>query len=296
MNSTQTNIAQREWETIVLGVLIAALAIALFHFHGVTDAGYAQASASPSMFIWIMRRWVPDTTYQNDFPYGWAAPLASLWMVWRLRNELRDAKRSPSWTGFALILLALLIHWAGARMQQTRISIAAFLLLAWAIPLHICGWRTARILLAPTLLLAFSCDVSFLEPLSTRARFAVAQLAAGLTNALGMSAQSNGALVQTSGGTTVDLLRSVGGLRSAMIVTGCTFVFAWARLSGLPKKIILLALAPVATLLASVSSATLVCLAGTDAILRFVPAFFYCIAFSFLFATSRQLGRPRSAR
>ena len=295
MNSHQTTTNVDRIEAAI-GLSIAALAIALFHLHGVTDLGYAQATSTSSMFVWIARRWVPDPTYQNDFPYGWAAPLASLWMVWRLRNELRTAQKNPSRAGFALILLALLIHWIGSRTQQTRISMVAFLLLTWAIPLHIRGWRTARILLAPTLLLAFSCDYSILEPFSTRARVAAAQIAAGLINALGVSATASGAIVQTTNGQTLDLLRTIGGLRSIMIVTGCTFVFAWARQPGLPKKTGLLALAPVATIAASVASVTLVFLAGISANSLFISAFFYAVAFALLFAAHRLFSSTGSAR
>ena len=275
-----------------MGAAVVALVVALFHFHGVTDMGYDPATATRSLFVWIAARWMAYSTHGNDFPQGWVGPLGCVAMLFHLRRELAVAPRRTSWTGLALILFALLLHWAGARAQQTRISIAAFLLLTWAIPLHVYGWSVARRLIAPVGFLVFALQFDFLSGIATRMRTVAALVSAVLLEGLGKPAAAAATSVAMPGRPAIDLALAPGGLRSLMWLAAAAYLAAWWRLPGLPRKLALLACVPAAGFVAMTGHAIVRGMTSgafaSQPILYYVPAFtLLAVAFR-LIATFRR--------
>lgn len=240
------------WIPVALGGVIALLLVALFHFHGVTDLGYGKTMLTRSLFVWLQQRWVIYTADQNDFPYGWAAPLVSLAMVWHLRHELAAVDKRPCLAGLALVLFGLLLHWAGARAQQSRISMAAFMLLVWAIPFYLYGWPVARRLLVPAGFLLFALQFDFLFLLVARLRATVAFVSTLLINGLGASAVRTDPTSLQAGGHVIALAQQPGGLRSIMLVTAAAIMLAWWRQRGLWRQLALVAAAPLLVMAGSV--------------------------------------------
>ena len=274
------------------GATVAALAVALFHFHGVTDMGYDPATATRSLFVWIAARWMAYSTHGNDFPCGWIGPLGCAAMLFHLRHELAAAPRRTNWTGLGLILFALLLHWAGARAQQTRISIAAFLLLAWAVPLHVYGWPVARRLIAPIGFLVFALQFDFLGGIATRMRTVAATVSAVLLEGLGKPAAAAATSVVVPGRPAIDLALAPGGLRSLMWLAAAAYLAAWWRLPGLPRKLALLACVPLAGFVAMTGHAIVRGMTSggfaTQPILYYAPALaLLAVAFRIL-ATVRR--------
>jgi exosortase len=255
---------------------VIGLVVALFHFHGVTDVGYDPRTSTHSLFAWLTARWNPYSTYGNDFPHGWIGPLGCAFMLWRLRHELAAAPKRSSLIGLGLIILALLLHWVGARAQQTRISIAAFLLLAWAIPLHAYGWKVARKLIAPIGFLLFALQFDFVGGLATRMRTVAAAVSAVVLNGLGQPAVAAATSVGTDKGVQIDLALAPGGLRSLMWLGAGAYFAAWMWVRGLPRQLILLMAVPVAWATALVGHTVLRGLAGPGwadhAVFYYLPA------------------------
>ena len=117
------------WATIV------ALVYVLFHFQGNTTDIVAFGR---SAILWMVNHWNDDSG--NDYSYGWLIPFGSLAVIWLNRDELLRAPRAVSRAGMAVLVLALLLHWLGAKAQQTRLSLMALVLLTWAVPFYFCGW------------------------------------------------------------------------------------------------------------------------------------------------------------
>lgn len=268
--------------------VIATLVFVLFHFFGVTDLGYDPATVTRSLFVWIARRWVVYSASQDDFPYGWAAPLVCLWMVWRLRREFASVAKRPNVTGFAVIVFALLLHWLGAKTQQTRISIAAFMLLVWGIPFYFFGWPVARRLIAPVGFLVFTAQFDFLFGAASMLRCTVAELGMILLNGLGVHARLPDATTLQAGDTVISIAKQPGGLRSVMLVMASTYLLAWMRQRGLLRQILLIASAPLVVLMASVVRTILHAIAGDYA--GSFPVF-YLFAVLLLLAAHKLIGR-----
>lgn len=272
---------------------IAALVAALFHFFGVTDVGYDPATSTRSLFVWLSRRWTSYSATQDDFPYGWAAPLVSLWMIWRLRHELSSAAKRISYAGLALIILALLLHWLGARTQQTRITFAAFILLVWSVPFYLCGWRVARLLIIPACFLCFMIQLDFLTGFSLKFRQLQSDAAAFLLNGLGISIQRTANIIK-AGEVEIMTTAGPGGLRSIWLLFAVTLLAAWIRPLGKFRTLVFLTVVPAAAFLSAVfrvSATAMSASAGLAIPPWLTTAGFYIAAFTLLYFIRSRLMR-----
>lgn len=304
----------RDRTGLCLGAAAAVLALALFHVHGITGAGYSATTATSSLFVWVARRWLlVDTTYGNDFPFGWVAPLVSLWMVWRLRRELRAEAEGASWTGFAVMLLALLAAWVAARAQQPFATAAAFIALAWAIPFHLHGWRVARRLLLPVAFLAFAVPLYPLAGAVLRLRVVAASASAFLLSGLGLPAELADPTTIRCAGTpdvVIAVAQYAGGLRSLTLALAAAVLLAWLRQRGFIRQALLVLAAPAVVLAAGVVRTVVQAFGETSGLLHWPPdrdfagaagsgLVFYAVA-GLLLAQAhrliRRIGRPRAPR
>ena len=288
-------------QQLLFGAIVSALVAALFHFLGVTGSGYDASQRTTSLFVWLSRRWIVDAEYGNDFPYGWAAPLASLWMVWHLRRELAAEAKRESWAGFGVVIFALLLHWLGLRTQQPRVSLAALLVLIWGIPFHLFGWRVARRLSFPVAFLLFTMPFDLNGPV-LHLRSVVSAASAFLLNGLGLAMHSGDATSIRSDGEPlimIALAHHAGGVRSLMYVAAAALSLGWARPCRATHRIALVLFVPLLLIVAGIVRTTLQALVwrssgeaagnifGNDAV-------FYVVAFALLgwlhFALSKRGG------
>lgn len=307
MNGASTSPRSSDRIAQVLVALIVAALAALFHFHGISGVGYEASRATSSLFVWVQRRWIFDPVYGNDFPFGWAAPLVSLWMVWRLRAGLRAAPKRASWAGFAVVLMGLLVAWTGVRAQQPRLSAAALLLLAWGIPFHLFGWPVARRLALPAAFLVFTLPFDLLGGLVLRLRAVAAAASAVLLSGFGLPMTRVDATTircDHAPDIVVAVSQHAGGLRSLMLVTAAAVLLAWLRQRGHLRQALLVLSAPVIVLAASVLRTIFQVIAETTH-LAFWPRgaasgptglVFYAAAFALLGCCHAALRRGRDAK
>lgn len=180
--------------TLALASVLLGLVFLLYHFFGVTDVGYDIKDTTRSAFIWLFERW------QGDYVHTWFAhshwvPLVSLWLVWRDRRALARLERRIWWPGVAAVLLALAMHWAGAKSQQTRLTVLSMIALSWSLPLFLFGWPTARRLLFPCGLLVFALPLNFFDAAAYPLRILSATLVSGIANGLGLEVTRAGATI-----------------------------------------------------------------------------------------------------
>ena len=297
---------QDKGRRIFLGAIIAALVYALFHFFGVTDVGYGRTLATRSIFIWLFRWWRPHSVTGNDMPFGWIAPIVTLWMIWHARGELARAEKKPAWTGLALIALALAMHWLGARTEQTRISLGALVLLLWSIPFHIAGWRVARILLIPCAFLFLAVPLDFLDALTTKIRIISSASAVDLLRGLGIETlridQINVVPANETEAREFVPCLLAGGLRSAVCIFAAVIVLAWTRQRGTLRQLALVfssfLIFGASDVLFNVVSLVAFFAGGpVAALVVATQVFYYLIAAALLFASHRLVKhkwRPQS--
>lgn len=184
------------WLHIFSWSIIAGLLYAQFHLFGNTTE---VESFGRSAFAWMFTLWKSARIFGGS-PYylGWLMPVVALALIYRMRGELAHTTRYTFWPGLLAVAFALFLHWAGARAQQTRLSLLALILLLWSIPLFLAGPRVAKKLVFPAVLLVFCVPLNFLDAVIFPMRVLSAAGAELLANGLGFAVEQAGAAIRLS--------------------------------------------------------------------------------------------------
>lgn len=221
-----------------LGALIIALIFSLFHFQGnTTDVRAFGRSA----ILWMVERWSDDISYGGDYSHGWLIPIGSLFIVYHRRRELAAASKSISKIGLMVVVLGLLMHWMGAKAQQTRFSLFGLIVLLWGIPFYFYGWQVAKILMFPCAFLIFCVPFNFLDTITFPLRIFATIVSGGLLNGIGIPVERVGSGLHflTEGAMSLDVADPCSGIRSLMALTSITAIYAYFTQPTLAKKWIL---------------------------------------------------------
>ena len=224
--SRLSSAAQKE---IGFWAILVGLLFFLFHLHGNSQE---IATARHSIFLWLRTRWI------DDFAYGQFLPLASLFALWLRRREIAAAPRKPDFRGIPVVLFALFLHWIGVLAQQPRISVAAFILLLWAIPFLLYGFALARWLLFPCGYLFLAIPLNFIDSMTAPLRLLATTVSAFLLNGFGLEVQRVGAGLYSGSGNSFafNVAPECSGLRSLLAMTSLMAFYAWYSQKTLLKK------------------------------------------------------------
>lgn len=248
-----------------LFMLIGALLMVLFHLQGNTTEVKQYGN---SIFYWIIKKW---STPGGTMSHGWLIPVASLWLVWRQRKALAAAPRQASYTGLAFIMLALLLHWAGLRVQQSRLNALAFIGLAWSIPLYLYGRHIGNRLLFPCAFLLFCIPWNFLNGITFRLRLVATTLASHSANGLGIAVTRIGTGIHSdpAGRFSFDVADPCSGLRYLVALSALTALYSHLTQKGRTRQWTLFLLAIPIAILANTARITslivVACWFGEDA-------------------------------
>lgn len=215
--------------------IIVGLAFVLFHYQGnTTDIRAFGRSA----ILWMVSRW---SDMGIDMSHGWIIPPISFALIWLRRRELQAAVKETSKIGLAVVVFALLLHWLGAKAQQTRLSLAGLILLLWGVPFYFYGWQVAKVLIFPCSYLIFCIPMNFLDSLTFPLRLFVTISATIILNGLGIPVERSGSAIYSmgAGGFSFDVADPCSGLRSLLAMTALTAVYAYLTQPTLVKKWIL---------------------------------------------------------
>lgn len=228
-------------ELIQIGLVsvIIGLMFMLFHMLGNTVANVGSRSA----FQWMFARWHDTISFGADYSHGYFIPFVSLWVVWYKRKEIFAVKMHTDSRGLAVIILALVTHWLGAKMQQTHFSLASLVLLIWGVPFYLFGWELAKKLIFPCSYLIFCIPLNFMDVLAFPLRIFSTTLATGMLNGIGIGAVRSGTAIYSNvaGGFEFDVADPCSGLRSLLAMTALTAVYAYFTQKTLLKQWILFA-------------------------------------------------------
>jgi exosortase len=205
--------------------IIVALVFAIFHFQGnTTDVRMFSRSA----LVWMISRWNDAFSTAADYSYAWLIPFGAIWLLWQKRGELVAAPKSTSYAGLAVVVFALLLHWLGAKAQQTRLSLIGLDLLLWGIPYYLCGRHVARLILFPCAFLMLCVPLNFLDSLTFPLRIFATTVSTGLLNGLGIAVQRSGSAIYSTveGLFQLDVADPCSGIRSIMAMAAMAAIYS----------------------------------------------------------------------
>lgn len=205
--------------------LIVGFIFFIFHYQGNTlDPNVFGISA----LSWMVERWTDDIEYGGDYSHGWLIPILTLYVIWTRRKELAAAPKQVSNVGLSLLIACLLVHWLGAKAQQTRLSLFSLVGLTWTIPFYLYGWQVAKRLIFPCSYLIFCIPFNFLDSITHPMRIFATTVAAFLLNGVGIGVEQSGARLHslTPGGFDLDVADACSGIRSLIAITALTAIYA----------------------------------------------------------------------
>ena len=218
---------------IGLMAVIGGMVYLLYHFLGNTPNFNVYGR---SIFAWVTDQWNSGSG-ASDYSHGWLIPIVSLAIVYWKRREIVEAPKNINKFGLVLIALALFAHWAGTKAQHPRISLFALILFLWAVPLYLCGWRTAKHLIFPCTFLFFCVPLQFLEELSKPLQRLVSIVGADMLDGLGIPVDRVGTVVTARNGDfTLNVEAPCSGLRSLIAMMALTAVYSYITMPSFFKK------------------------------------------------------------
>ncbi len=213
---------------------VIGLMFMLFHMLGNTVENVGSRSA----FQWMFARWKDTISFGADYSHGYFIPFVSLGVIWYKRKEIFSVDMRTDWRGLGVVIGALFLHWVGAKMQQTRLSLMSLVLLTWGVPFYLFGWQLAKKLIFPCSYLIFCIPLNFMDVLSFPLRIFSTKLATGMLNGIGIGAVRSGTAIYSNvaGGFEFDVADPCSGLRSLLAMTALTAVYAYFTQKTLLKQ------------------------------------------------------------
>ena len=183
----------------------------------------------------MITRW---RRYGGRFSHGFLIPWVSLWLVWRVRKDLRAAIGPPDARGLAVVIGALLLQVAAARTRLPRLSILSLIALLWSIPWYLLGRRVARLLFFPCAYLLFCIPLTFLDSLTFPLRLVGASASTTILNGLGIGAVQSGTAIYLVdfGNLGLDVADPCSGLKYILAITALTALYAYITQERTWKK------------------------------------------------------------
>lgn len=226
-------------ELVQIGLVsvIIGLLFMMFHMLGNTVENIGSRSA----FQWMFSRWHDTLSFGADYSHGYFIPFVSLGVLWYKRKEIFSVDMYTDLRGLGVVIVALFLHWVGAKMQQTRFSLISLVLLIWGVPFYLFGWQLAKKLIFPCSYLIFCIPLNFMDVMAFPLRIFSTKLAAGMLNGIGIGAIRSGTAIYSNvaGGFEFDVADPCSGLRSLLAMTALTAVYAYFTQKTVLKKWIL---------------------------------------------------------
>jgi len=186
--------------------------------------------------------------HDPNFSHGFFVPLFSAFVIWQERGRLGQLSLQPSWTGVAIMILALLIlvvGQMGAELFLARFSI--LLLLAGLIVLFL-GWNFLRILLFPLAFLVLMIPIPSIvfNQITFPLQLLASRVAAGALPLLGVPVLREGNVIVLPS-MPLEVADACSGIRSLMSLGTLAIIYGYLMDRRVVMRVVLaLASVPIA--------------------------------------------------
>ena len=193
-----------------------------FHFFGNSTFGYTDTD---SLFGWLDY----DYSQKAGDEHGYLVPFAFLALIWFEKQRFIDAVKRQWWPGIILVLIGLLIHLAGYRVQQVRISVIGFFIGWYGIIGMFWGPAFLRAVFFPYILFIFCFPIGSLsDPISFPLRMMASTITEMLSHILGIDVIRRGTvLFNPDKGYEYEVAAACSGLRSLIAILGISVVYGF---------------------------------------------------------------------
>jgi exosortase len=172
----------------------------------------------------LLGQWWADP----NFSHGFFVPLFSAFVIWQMRDSLSRVPFKPSWSGLAIIALALgtlVIGQLGAELFLSRSSL--LILLAGLIVLF-CGWIFFRAVLFPWafLFLMIPIPAIIFNQITFPLQILASQVAAAILPVLGVPVLREGNVINLPS-MALEVAEACSGIRSLMSLVTLAIIYGY---------------------------------------------------------------------
>ncbi|HTI69980.1 MAG TPA: exosortase/archaeosortase family protein [Candidatus Limnocylindria bacterium] len=221
---------------------------ALFHWFGNPPLGWIH---DKSLFVWAQWYFNLAKEKENDDQLCTYIPFLVLFLFVYQGQRLAAVPKKTWLPALVFLLVAVGMHWIGYSLQQTRISMLAYLLGVYALMSAYWGYQWAKAALFPYWLIGFWIPLSAVfDPLTFRLRLVSCTVATAISRGVfNIPLQRMGTRVMHpgvngSGPFEFDVAAACSGIRSATVVLILTTIYSFLGLRSWWRRAIVIAVSP----------------------------------------------------
>src|SRR2546429_121325 len=234
----------------VFFVLLAAW-FALFHLLGNSTLGYVNTPSLFGWWIWVNTRGLDNagmweafkTVMSADEAHVWFVPFVVLGLLWWKRPQLMQLPKQTWWPASGLFVFALLLHILGYMVQQTRISLAAFFVGAYALTGLVWGRAWLRATFFPIFLLVFCMPLgNSTQYITLPLRLLATKITTALTQGvLGIDIIQNGTSIwEPTGRFQYEVAAACSGIRSLTSILALATIYGFMEFPKTWQRLLLM--------------------------------------------------------
>ncbi|MGR8998723.1 MAG: VPLPA-CTERM-specific exosortase XrtD [Gammaproteobacteria bacterium] len=118
---------------------------------------------------------------QEEYSHGYMLPMITLYFIWQRKNVIQQSDFSPSWFGFIIVVLALIVFFVGEISALYILIHYAFIAVLLGSALSIMGWPAVKLVVVPILLLIFAIPLPYFLEASLSAQLQLLSSKLGVT-------------------------------------------------------------------------------------------------------------------
>ena len=167
-----------------------------------------------SAFLPGLRFMVANWDAVEEYSYGYFIPVISAFLIWQKSDQLRKFDLRGSWTGMAVIGLALALGAIGEFSAIRLFSQYGFILALFGLSVCFIGWHGTRIIAVPLAILVFMIPLPqfLLRELSQQLQLVSSEIGVALIRLFGISVFLEGNVIDL-GSYKLQVVEACSGLR-----------------------------------------------------------------------------------
>jgi len=200
------------------------------------------------LYSGILELLVRDWWRDPNFSHGFFVPAFSILVIWNRRKVLASIPVEPSWSGLAIIVLALLVYLLGVIGAELFLSRSSFVLLLAGLLIYFLGWGYFRALIFPWafLFLMVPLPTLVLSEVTFPLQFLASNLASSLLALVGVPVLREGNILQLPT-MSLEVVDACSGIRSLVSLVTLAVIYGYLMESSMVVRVALtLAAVPIA--------------------------------------------------
>jgi exosortase len=180
------------------------------------------------LYSGILGLLVQDWWTDPNFSHGFFVPAFSIFVIWQRRKVLASIPVEPSWSGLAIIVLALLVYLLGVIGAELFLSRSSFVLLLAGLVIYFLGWGYFRALIFPWafLFLMVPLPTLILSEVTFPLQFLASNLASSLLALVGVPVLREGNIIQLPT-MSLEVVEACSGIRSLVSLVTLSLMYGY---------------------------------------------------------------------